>query len=116
MALFFNKPGQIERQKLIEGNVPLTNPLVKQQDEVLEKLRTSILQAIKNVKASQLVTINTISGTGGLAESELKMLPAQLKELADIQTKLKSKTDLFEFLMGRREENNFISVITHKSY
>jgi tyrosine-protein kinase Etk/Wzc len=98
--------GQIERKKLVEGNVPPGNPLVKQQDEVIEKLRTSILQAIKNVKASQIVTINTLSGTGGLAESELKVLPAQLKELADIQTKLKSKTDLFEFLMGRREETS----------
>jgi capsular exopolysaccharide synthesis family protein len=97
---------QLERKRLIESNVPVTNPLVKGQEEIIEKLRTSILQAVKNVKASQLITINSLKGTGGIAESELKQLPAQLKELADIQTRLKSKTDLYEFLMGRREETS----------
>jgi tyrosine-protein kinase Etk/Wzc len=97
---------QLERKRLIESKVPDNNPLVKQQEEIIEKLRTSILQAIKNVKASQVITINTLRGTGGVAESELKQLPAQLKELADIQTRLKSKTDLYEFLMGRREETS----------
>jgi len=98
--------GQLERKKLLESKVPLTNPLVTAQEEIIEKLRTSTLQAITNVKASQAATINTLKGTGGYAESELKQLPGQMKELADIQTKLKSKTDLYEFLMGRREETS----------
>jgi len=97
---------QLARKKLIDANVPVNNPLVKGEEGSIEKLRTNILQALKNVKASQNVTINTLKGTGGFAETQLKQLPAQLKELADIQTNLKSKTDLYEFLMGRREETS----------
>jgi tyrosine-protein kinase Etk/Wzc len=104
--IFQYNTGQLEREKLLESKVPPTNPLVKAQEEIIEKLRTNTLQAIKNVKASQAITINALGGTGGQAESELKQLPRQLKELTDIQTNLKSKTDLYEFLMGRREETS----------
>jgi capsular exopolysaccharide synthesis family protein len=97
---------QLERKRLMESNVPATNPLVKETEQMIEKLRTNILQAIKNVKASQAATISALQGTGGTAKAELEQLPAQMKELADIQTKLKSKTDLYEFLMGRREETS----------
>ena len=97
---------QLERKKLIDANVPVNNPLVRENEEIIEKLRTNILQAISNIKSSSTLTINTLKGRSGVAESQMKLLPSQLRELADIETKLKSKTDLFEFLMGRREETS----------
>jgi capsular exopolysaccharide synthesis family protein len=97
---------QLERKKLIDANVPVNNPLVRENEEIIEKLRTNILQAISNIKSSSTLTINTLKGRSGIAESQMKLLPSQLRELADIETKLKSKTDLFEFLMGRREETS----------
>ena len=103
--LEYNK-SQLERKRLIDANVPVNNPLVKENEDLIEKLRTNILQSIHNIKSSVNVTVNTLAGRSSLAESQIKLLPSQLKELADIQTRLKSKTDLYEFLMGRREETS----------
>src|SRR5205085_8408607 len=54
---------QLERKKLVEANVPENNPLVRQQDEIIEKLRTNILAALANVKSSENTTINSLRGT-----------------------------------------------------
>jgi Tfp pilus assembly protein FimV len=44
---------QLERKELIDGAVPRTNIRVQQLEEQLEKLRESIMENLRNIKASQ---------------------------------------------------------------
>jgi capsular exopolysaccharide synthesis family protein len=97
---------QLERKRLIDANVPVTNPLVVEYEGTIEKLRQNILEALKNLKSSLNLSINTLVRRSNTAETQVKSLPAKIKELADIQTKLDSKESLYKFLIERREETS----------
>jgi tyrosine-protein kinase Etk/Wzc len=97
---------QIERKKLLESNIPSTNPLVRQTEALIEKFRLDILESLKNVKSSIELANNTLRGRGTSAESQIKALPAKEQELAQIQAQLDSKLGLAKYLMEKKEETS----------
>ena len=54
----YNK-AQLDRKGLLDSHIPADNPAVKELDEMIEKLRTDILEAMKNIKTSTAVSINS---------------------------------------------------------
>ena len=64
----YNK-AQLYRKSLLESHIPSNNPAIREQDEIIERLRTDILEAMKNIKASTalfllIVTNKEKAGTG----------------------------------------------------
>jgi tyrosine-protein kinase Etk/Wzc len=95
---------QLERQSMLDGNIPLGNPSVKGVEGQIEKIRESILENLKNIKVSLNNSINALRRRSGIEQSELKVLPYKIKEYAEIQRQLNTKLALYTLLEGKREE------------
>ncbi len=95
---------QLERQALLDANIPEDNPAVKQAEGMIEKQRQSVLENINNIKASLSSTIGTLKRTSSSQQSELQALPFKLKEYVEIQRQVNTKLALYNLLEGKREE------------
>lgn len=99
----YNK-AQLERQQLLDANVPVANPVVKEVTGQIEQLRVSIRENLKNIKSS----LNTIVGRsrqrGNISEAQLKAMPEKIKELAEIKRQVEISQDLFKYLQEKKEE------------
>ncbi|MFN8289399.1 MAG: polysaccharide biosynthesis tyrosine autokinase [Chitinophagaceae bacterium] len=95
---------QIERQSLIEGNVPLHNPLFTELNEQIEKMRVSLLENISNVKKSYVKTIDALRKNGNASEAQLATLPFKEKGYMDIKRQVDNKQALYDIMLQKREE------------
>jgi tyrosine-protein kinase Etk/Wzc len=99
----YNK-AQLERQSLLDSKVPIENPAVKEVEGQIEKLRESILENLKNVRAVYASSIETLKTKSSFDESELKAMPFKLKELVEMERQINTKLTLYNLLQGKREE------------
>jgi len=97
----YNK-AQLYRASLLQSHIPETNPIVKEQNGIIEKLRTDILEAMKNIKASTVLTVNSYKQRKDLAQSQLKSLPPQIKKLNEFDAELNSKMGIYSYLMEKK--------------
>lgn len=95
---------QIQRQSLLEGNVPPGNPLFKELNEQIEKMRISLLENIANIKKSYVKTIEALRNNGSSAEAQLATLPFKEKGYLDIKRQVDNKQALYDIMLQRREE------------
>ena len=70
----YNK-AQLYRKSLLESQIPPNNPAIKEQDEIIEKLRTDILEATRGIKVSTSVSINSYKQREGVG-TEPGKIPA----------------------------------------
>ena len=97
---------QLKRKDYIDAGVPANNPLVTEQDQAIENLRAKILENLANVKKAINLTITNSRKIGNVAESQIKIMPAKVKKLAEMQTLLDSKMELYKFLITKKEETS----------
>ncbi|MBC7873167.1 MAG: polysaccharide biosynthesis tyrosine autokinase, partial [Ferruginibacter sp.] len=95
---------QITRQQLLDGNVPAGNPAVKEANDQIEKLRTSIQENLKNIRSSLVSSINTVKGTTRQSETTLQALPPIVKEQLQKQGEVESLQALYKFLQEEKEK------------
>jgi len=95
---------QLERQGLLDDNIPVHNPSVIGLEGQIEKLRESILENLRNISSAYKASINTIKRKSSAEHSELNVLPFKLKEYAEILRQLNTKLSLYNLLEGKREE------------
>ncbi len=95
---------QMERQGLIDGNVPPGNPVIREINERIEKLRVSLLENLANIKRSFLKTIATIRQGSAVSESQLMTLPYKEKGYLDIKRQVDNKQALYNIMLQKREE------------
>jgi len=99
----YNK-AQLERQRLLDGNVPVNNPVVKEVGGQIEKLRKSILENIKNIKSSLTSSLNRLKGLNSQSQSQLRAMPVKVKELAEKRAQVESNKGMYKLLQEKREE------------
>lgn len=99
----YNK-AQLERQQLLDANVPVANPVVKEVTGQIEKLRVSIRENLKNIKSSVNTVIGRFRQRGNISEAQLKAMPEKIKELAEIKRQVEISQDLFKYLQEKKEE------------
>ncbi len=95
---------QIARQQLLDGNVPVGNPIVKEVSDKIEKLRTNILENLKNIRSSINSSIGTVRGKSLQNQSQLRALPEKVKEQLQMQKEVESLQALYDFLRGEKEK------------
>jgi tyrosine-protein kinase Etk/Wzc len=93
---------QLYRKSLLESHIPANNPIVKEQDEMIEKLRTDILEAMRNIKASSNLSLNNYKRRENLAEGQIKSLPPRIKKVKEFETELNSKMGIYTYLMEKK--------------
>ena len=99
----YNKT-QLERQALLEANIPPDNPAVKEAEGLIEQQRQSVLENINNIKSSYTTAISTIKKRSSSEQSQLSDLPFKTKELIDLERQITTKLTLYGLLEGKREE------------
>jgi capsular exopolysaccharide synthesis family protein len=99
----YNK-AQLERQALLESNIPPDNPAIKAAEALIEKQRQSVLENLKNIKASYNAAISKLRSRSNLEQAELKSLPYKMQELVELERQVTTKLALYSLLEGKREE------------
>jgi tyrosine-protein kinase Etk/Wzc len=99
----YNK-AQLERQSLLDANVPPQNPAVKQAEGQVEKIRQSVLENLENIKSAYGDAINTLKRQSMAEQSEWQVFPYKLKEYVELQRQVNTKLALYNLLEGKREE------------
>src|SRR6187399_714537 len=95
---------QLERKKMLEQKIPGENPQVQAKNAELEKLRTSIMESLKNVKVAYNSAIDDFYKRGTAAVYKQKELPAKIQRLLEMERERDSKLALYKFLQEQREE------------
>ncbi|MBN8687143.1 MAG: polysaccharide biosynthesis tyrosine autokinase [Chitinophagales bacterium] len=99
----YNK-AQLERKQLVDGNVPVANPVVKEVDGQVEKLRTSIRENLRNIKAATGELVKDVKRRGLVGEEQLRAMPEKVKELAEIKRQVETYQGLFKLFTEKKEE------------
>ncbi|HEX2629691.1 MAG TPA: polysaccharide biosynthesis tyrosine autokinase [Chitinophagaceae bacterium] len=97
---------QLERQGLIGGNTPPNHPSVLALNEQLEKVRTSILENIKNLKGSYTSIITELRGRSGVAQGLVREMPYKVTEFMERKRRVESIENLYKYLQEKREETS----------
>ena len=95
---------QLERKRMLEQKIPEENPQIQAKNAELEKLRTSILESLKNVKVAYNSAIDDFYKRGTAAIYKQKEMPAKIQRLLEMERERDSKLALYKFLQEQREE------------
>src|SRR6185436_12287153 len=82
---------QLERKKMLEQKIPLENVQVQAKNAELEKLRTSILESLKNLKIAYNSSINDYYRRASAAVYKQKEMPAKIQRLQEMERERDSK-------------------------
>lgn len=95
---------QIQRQELLDGNVPPDNPAVQEANGQIEKLRQSLLENLANIKRSYTKTISALRNNSGKSEAQLQALPYKSKGYVDLKRQVDNKQVLYNVLQEKKEQ------------
>jgi capsular exopolysaccharide synthesis family protein len=95
---------QLQRQRLLDGNVPSANPVIVEMNERIEKMRISLLENITNIKRSYVKTMQALRQNSNKAENQLKDLPLKEKGYLNIRRQVDNKQTLYNIMLNKREE------------
>jgi tyrosine-protein kinase Etk/Wzc len=103
MVGLYNK-AQLERQGLLDANVPPANPLVKEKEGQIEEVRNKVIENLNNIRLSLHSSINVLKSKGSTEQAKLEALPYKLKQYVEMERQIKTKLELLSLLEGKREE------------
>lgn len=95
---------QLLRRSYLDANTPPDNPLVKEAEGQIEKLRESTLENLNNIRNVHADAIKSLRSRSGSEETELKAMPYKMKELVEMERQINTKLTLYNLLQGKREE------------
>ncbi len=103
---------QIERQQLLDANIPLNNPVVVEAANEIEKLRTSIRENLRNIRQASGNVVATYRQRTGVSEQQLRAMPVKVKELTEIRREVEAVQNLYRFLQEKKEETSLTRAST----
>ena len=106
---------QLQRQQLLNGNVPPNNPAVIEANGQIEKLRLSILENLQNVKESYNATISALRSRSGSAQSLVRSMPLKVTEYLERKRQVETVQNLYKYLQEKREETSISRASTISS-
>src|SRR6185312_4344987 len=110
---FVTQYNQLELSK--EANLRTTKPdnqIIKDMNTALAKIHSDMLQALRNVRQSYVIAINSLQKQQGANQAQLKGVPGKSMELLNIQRQQKILEDLYSFLLMKKLETSISSAAT----
>ena len=95
---------QMERQSLLQSNVTPDNPIVKEKEDQIEKLRLSLMENLKNIRQSVASSIGQLRAQSNSSQSQLRSLPFKAKQYYELKRQVESKQALYKLLQEKKEE------------
>jgi tyrosine-protein kinase Etk/Wzc len=107
----YNK-AQVERQQLLESNVPVGNPAVQEVTSLIEQLRLSIRENLNNIKSSATSVKESFMRRSGIGEAQLRAMPSKVKDLAELKLQVERMSDLNKLLQSKKIETDITRAST----
>ncbi|MDN5214195.1 polysaccharide biosynthesis tyrosine autokinase [Fulvivirgaceae bacterium BMA12] len=101
---------------VIDPDKKLNNPLIKQNQDRLRALKSTILESIRGLKQKNEVKINSLNSSIGGLKYYVRNLPTAERELINIQRNYDLSEDLYLFLMQKRAEAGIAKASNSKDY
>ncbi len=95
---------QLELKALLK-TTPRGNAVVKQKEEMIDRLQKNILESISNIKSAYNSAIGSLEGISGNAQAQLNIMPEKQQELIQINRQMESKLVVYNALLEKREES-----------
>ena len=102
---------QVQRETLLKTTTA-SNPMVKNLESSIDKLRNDIVQNLKNVRQSYQGYISSLQQKNAAASMEVSKIPTKEKQLLDITRRQKILEELFSFLLQKKLETSISSAST----
>lgn len=106
----FNKL-QVQREAMLKTTT-VANPMVKELESTIEKLRQDIIQNLRNIRSATELVIRNMRDKNDRAGDEVSKIPAKEKQLLDITRRQKILEELYSFLLQKKLETSIASAST----
>jgi len=103
LVMSYNK-AQLERQLLLNANIPSRHPAIRESEEVIEKQRQNLVENLGNMRGAYRNTIGKLRQQLNNEEGSLKEMPYKVKQLVELERQIAAKQALYTLLEGKREE------------
>jgi capsular exopolysaccharide synthesis family protein len=102
---------QVQRETLLKSTTD-QNPMVKNMESAIEKLRSGIYQNLLNVRQVTQNAIGSLTAKNTEAGRAMARIPVKEKQLLDITRRQKILEELFSFLLQKKLETSISSAST----
>lgn len=102
---------QLEREANLKTTTP-NNPLIASLENTLEKIRSSIHQALLNVRQAYVIAGKNLELQESKLQGKIQALPGKSMELLNISRRQKILEDLYSFLLQKKLETSISSAST----
>jgi tyrosine-protein kinase Etk/Wzc len=95
---------ELEYERL-KTTVAENNPMLVSVKDQINKIRPSILENIQSQRQSLIASRNNINSTNSMYNSMLSTMPQKERQLLDISREQQIKSNIYSFLLQKREES-----------
>lgn len=102
----------IAKRMEIEANAKGDNPALKAINDQIDAMRDNVKKSIGRAVSSASVRLKELKAESSESESKLSGIPAQEREFIEMQRDQTIKSELYSFLLQKREENQLVLAAT----
>jgi capsular exopolysaccharide synthesis family protein len=102
---------QLERETALK-NTPGNNPRIINMESAIEKLRLDMVETLKNVRHTQVLAIEELSGKRSETSRAISSIPSKEKQLLEVTRQQNILQELYQYLLQKKLETAIASAST----
>lgn len=95
--------------------IPAANPIIVNLEVAIKKLRSDLLENLKNIRKTYITTLEDLERNNSVSESRVSTVPSVQKRLLEISRQQKILEELYSYLLQKRLETSIGSASTISS-